>query len=71
MTNLDAKFAYGAGLIDPSKAVNPSLVYDASKNDHIIFLCGQGYRLIVQGLYNSSRDIIVVALRQHMEQQGT
>ena len=43
MTNLDAKFAYGAGLIDPSKAVNPGLVYDAGENDYIRFLCGQGY----------------------------
>ena len=40
MTNLDVEFAYGAGLIDPFKAVNPGFVYDAGENDQLIFLCG-------------------------------
>lgn len=43
LTNGDAEFSYGAGQIDPSKAVNPGLVYDAGENDYIRFLCGQGY----------------------------
>ncbi|KAK4277905.1 hypothetical protein QN277_015826 [Acacia crassicarpa] len=42
-TNRDAEFAYGAGQIDPIKAVNPGLVYDASEIDFVRFLCGQGY----------------------------
>ncbi|KAI9078317.1 hypothetical protein K1719_039693 [Acacia pycnantha] len=41
--NRDAEFAYGAGQIDPIKAVNPGLVYDASEIDFVRFLCGQGY----------------------------
>ncbi|XP_054796518.1 cucumisin-like [Prosopis cineraria] len=41
--NRDAEFAYGAGQIDPVKAVNPGLVYDASEADFVRFLCGQGY----------------------------
>lgn len=41
--NRDAEFAYGAGQIDPAKAVNPGLVYDASEADFVRFLCGQGY----------------------------
>jgi len=41
--NEDAEFAYGAGQINPLKAVNPGLVYDTDENDYINFLCGQGY----------------------------
>ncbi|KAK7372432.1 hypothetical protein VNO80_05810 [Phaseolus coccineus] len=41
--NSDAEFAYGAGQINPLKAVNPGLVYDAGPNDYINFLCGEGY----------------------------
>ncbi|KAL6312491.1 hypothetical protein AAG906_032855 [Vitis piasezkii] len=41
--NLDAEFAYGAGQMNPVKAVDPGLVYDADKIDYIKFLCGQGY----------------------------
>ncbi|WJX58795.1 hypothetical protein P8452_44211 [Trifolium repens] len=38
-----AEFAYGAGQIDPIKALNPGLVYDANEVDYITFLCGQGF----------------------------
>ncbi|XP_028797595.1 cucumisin-like [Neltuma alba] len=41
--NRDAEFAYGAGQIDPIKAINPGLVYDAGENRFVRFLCGQGY----------------------------
>ncbi|WVY89670.1 hypothetical protein V8G54_035184 [Vigna mungo] len=41
--NVEAEFAYGAGQINPLKAVNPGLVYDAGESDYISFLCGQGY----------------------------
>lgn len=37
------EFAYGAGQINPVKAVNPGLVYDANKDDYIQFLCNEGY----------------------------
>lgn len=41
--NPEAEFAYGAGNINPTKAVAPGLVYDISESDYVGFLCGQGY----------------------------
>ncbi|KAK9950761.1 hypothetical protein M0R45_006230 [Rubus argutus] len=41
--NPEAEFAYGAGLINPSRAPYPGLVYDLNGQDYINFLCSQGY----------------------------
>jgi len=35
-------FDFGAGHVDPNKAVDPGLVYDAGFNDWLGFLCGSG-----------------------------
>ncbi|KAL2484116.1 subtilase family protein [Forsythia ovata] len=37
--NIATPFDYGAGHIQPSKADDPGLVYNASYNDYLLFLC--------------------------------
>lgn len=43
LKNADAEFAYGSGHVNPLRAVNPGLVYEADKGDYIKMLCGSGY----------------------------
>ncbi|XP_062209647.1 subtilisin-like protease 4 [Phragmites australis] len=35
-------YAMGAGYVNPSRAVDPGLVYDLNTNDYIAYLCGLG-----------------------------
>nr|GLL37707.1 subtilisin-like protease SBT4.15 [Ipomoea trifida] len=39
----DAKYGYGAGLVDPTAALNPGLVFDIDEAAYISFLCKIGY----------------------------
>lgn len=39
----DAEFAYGAGQVNPIKALSPGLVYDMDDFSYIQFLCHEGY----------------------------
>ncbi|XP_059073775.1 cucumisin-like [Cryptomeria japonica] len=41
--NEAAELGYGAGQINPLKAINPGLVYDTDANSYINMLCSQGY----------------------------
>ncbi|KAF9597718.1 hypothetical protein IFM89_021205 [Coptis chinensis] len=46
MKNVDptrGEFAYGAGQVNPVKAVDPGLVYDISENDYVEMLCDKHY----------------------------
>ncbi|XP_019163543.1 PREDICTED: subtilisin-like protease SBT5.6 [Ipomoea nil] len=38
-------FEYGAGHILPSKAADPGLVYNATYNDYLLFLCSRGINM--------------------------
>ncbi|XP_020587153.1 subtilisin-like protease SBT1.8 [Phalaenopsis equestris] len=38
-------FAYGAGHVDPQKALEPGLVYDITTDDYIAFLCSLNYTI--------------------------
>ncbi|CAE6249043.1 unnamed protein product [Arabidopsis arenosa] len=40
---VSTEFAYGSGHVDPIAAINPGLVYELTKADHITFLCGLNY----------------------------
>ncbi|CAH8280203.1 unnamed protein product [Arabidopsis lyrata] len=41
---VSTEFAYGSGHVDPIAAINPGLVYELTKADHITFLCGLNYK---------------------------
>ncbi|EOY33906.1 Subtilase family protein, putative [Theobroma cacao] len=41
--NPDGEIAYGAGHINPVKAIHPGLVYEAFKEDYIKLMCSLGY----------------------------
>ncbi|XP_057805586.1 subtilisin-like protease SBT4.14 [Salvia miltiorrhiza] len=61
----DAEFAYGAGQVNPTRAISPGLVYDMDDMSYIQFLCREGYNgtgigsLVGQGPINCSKLVPV------------
>ena len=45
---------YGAGQLNPVKAHDPGLVYDASESDYVAMLCAQGYNATQLALITGS-----------------
>ncbi|KAL5565476.1 hypothetical protein UlMin_028640 [Ulmus minor] len=42
--NREAELAYGAGQVNPRRAINPGLVYDMNDFSYVQFLCNEGYK---------------------------
>lgn len=40
---MEGEFAYGAGNINPARAVDPGLIYDDNDMSQVHFLCSEGY----------------------------
>nr|CAB3452216.1 unnamed protein product [Digitaria exilis] len=51
-------FKYGAGQLNPVKANNPGVVYDALENDYVAMLCAQGYNATQLALITGSNTTI-------------
>ncbi|KQJ81458.2 hypothetical protein BRADI_5g00840v3, partial [Brachypodium distachyon] len=55
-------FAMGAGLVNPTRALDPGLIYDLAPADYISYVCGLGYNaslvndIIAQPIQNVSCD---------------
>ncbi|KDP32632.1 hypothetical protein JCGZ_13182 [Jatropha curcas] len=53
-TNKEATpFDYGAGHVNPNKAMDPGLIYDLTENDYLNFLCAKGYNKTQIRLFSS------------------
>ncbi|KAL7160218.1 hypothetical protein ABFS83_01G078600 [Erythranthe nasuta] len=57
--NADKEFAYGSGHINPTGAVDPGLVFDASAADYINLLCKQGYNITTLRLVTGDNSTCV------------
>jgi len=54
-SNLKASpFNYGAGHVQPNRAMNPGLVYDLGVHDYLNFLCALGYNQSTIALFSKA-----------------
>lgn len=58
-------FSYGAGHVQPNRAMDPGLVYDLSFDDYLIFLCSLNYNqsqitLFSEQPYSCPKKVILI-----------
>ncbi|KAI5321406.1 hypothetical protein L3X38_030477 [Prunus dulcis] len=46
-------FAYGAGHVQPNRAMDPGLVYDLTTDDYLNFLCSRGYNATLLKVFSN------------------
>ncbi|CAA7047845.1 unnamed protein product [Microthlaspi erraticum] len=59
--NIGAEFAYGSGHVNPTKAADPGLIYESTKDDYLKMLCSLNYTsqalaTIVGSTFNCSQE---------------
>ena len=60
-------FSYGAGHVQPNRAMDPGLVYDTTIDDYLNFLCALGYNeaqisMFSEGRYKCARNFSLLNL---------
>uniref|UniRef100_A0ACD5XBC2 Uncharacterized protein n=1 Tax=Avena sativa TaxID=4498 RepID=A0ACD5XBC2_AVESA len=60
-------FQLGAGHVDPNRALDPGLVYDAGEDDYISFLCALGYTPPMIAIFTGGSPVMdICSKRQHI-----
>ncbi|GMY23659.1 subtilisin-like protease sbt4.4 [Fagus crenata] len=66
----EGEFAFGAGHINPVKAVEPGLIYEASKDDYIKMLCSMNISFFgncSEGVQGSPKDLNYPSMQAFVE----
>ena len=66
----EGEFAFGAGHINPVKAVEPGLIYEASKDDYIKMLCSMNISFFgncSEGVKGSPKDLNYPSMQAFVE----